>query len=155
MNIVRWNSLRDMDLLQTQLNRLFDSTLQGWPSDTNDTRSWVPPADVYETDNHLVVMADLPGIDPKKLEVRVENNVLTIRGERPFAEKPKNENFHRIERVYGSFARSFTLSTAVDSDKVLATYNSGVLTISLPKAEQAKPKRIEITSGKGTAIAAA
>jgi HSP20 family protein len=112
MNNTRWNSLRDMDLLQAQINRLFDGTLQGatGPAGAMETRNWVPPADIYETENHLIVTTDLPGIDPKKMEVRVENNVLTISGERPFNQNTRNENFHRVERVYGTFGRSFALS---------------------------------------------
>jgi len=145
MNIVRWTPFHDMTLLQNQMNRLFDGAMQGWPGDANGTRNWVPPADIHETDNDLIVTTDLPGIDPKNVDVRVENNVLSITGERPF-EADENENIHRVERMYGGFARSFTLSTPVDADKIHATYKDGVLRISLPKAEQAKPKRIQIAA---------
>jgi HSP20 family protein len=128
------------------MNRFFDGALQGWPGEADGTRNWVPPADIYETDNDLVVTTDLPGVDPKNIDVRVENNVLSIRGERHFERKIENENFHRVERMHGGFARSFTLSTAVQADKIQATYKDGVLRISLPKAEQAKPKRIAIVA---------
>jgi len=145
MNLVRWTPFHDMTLLQNQMNRLFDGAMQGWPGEANGTRNWVPPVDIHETDNDLIVTADLPGVDPKNVDVRVENNVLTILGERPF-EPVDNENVHRVERMYGGFARSFTLSTPVDADKIQATYKDGVLRISLPKAEQAKPKRIQIAA---------
>ncbi|HET9218350.1 MAG TPA: Hsp20/alpha crystallin family protein [Terriglobia bacterium] len=144
MNLVRWTPFHDMTLLQNQMNRLFDGTLQGWPSEADGTRNWVPPADIHETDNDLIVTTDLPGVDPKNIDVRVERNVLSITGERHFERKVENENFHRVERMYGGFARSFTLSTPVQADKIQATYKDGVLRISLPKAEQAKPKRIQI-----------
>src|SRR4030095_11013859 len=146
MNLVRWTPFHDMTLLQNQMNRLFDGALQGWPSEADGTRNWVPPADIHETDNDLVVTADLPGVDPKNIDVRVENNVLSITGERQFERKIEKEHFHRVERMYGSFARSFTLSTPVQADKIQATYKEGVLRISLPKAEQAKPKRIAIAA---------
>jgi HSP20 family protein len=146
MNFVRWNPFHDMTLLQHQMNRLFESSLQGWPGESDGVSNWMPPADIYETDGDLVVMTDLPGVDPKQIEVRVENNVLTVRGERRFEQKSEKENFHRVERSYGTFARSFTLSTSVDADKIRANYKDGVLSISLPKAEQAKPKRIQIAA---------
>jgi len=145
MNLVRWTPFHDMTLLQNHMNRLFDGAMQGWPGEANGTRNWVPPADIHETDNDLIVTTDLPGVDPKNVDVRVENNVLTITGERPF-EPVENESIHRVERMYGGFARSFTLSTPVDADKIHATYKDGVLRISLPKAEQAKPKRIQIAA---------
>src|SRR5437762_6305538 len=144
MNIIRWNPFRDVTVLQNQMNRLFEDALQGWSPDSGTTTAWAPPADIYETESDLVLQADLPGIDPKQIDLRVENNVLTIRGERRFEPKVEQENFHRVERSYGTFSRSFTLATAVDSEKIQATYKNGVLSITLPKAEQAKPKRIQI-----------
>jgi HSP20 family protein len=143
MNIVRWNPLSDFTALQNQMNRLFDSTLYGWPGESG-THTWMPPADIHETDNELVLTADLPGIDPKSIDIRVENNVLSLAGERKFEESGKNGNVHRVERMYGAFARSFTLSTPVDTDSIQANYKDGVLKITLPKAERAKPKRIAI-----------
>jgi len=146
MNLVRWNPFGEMSLLQNQMNRLFDTALQGWPGDSNGTTTWIPAADIYESENELVVNLDLPGVDPKTVDVHVENSVLTIRGERSFDEKQNKENFHRVERSYGPFARSFTLSRPVDSDKISANYKAGVLSITLPKAESAKPKRIQIAA---------
>jgi len=146
MNFVRWSPFTEMSLLQNQMNRLFDTTLQGWPGDSNGTTQWTPAADIYESENELVVNLDLPGVDPKMVDIQVQNNVLTIRGERQFEDKQNKDNFHRVERSYGPFGRSFTLSTAVDADKIRASYKSGVLSISLPKAEAAKPKRIQIAA---------
>jgi HSP20 family protein len=133
-----------MSLLQTQLNRLFENASHAWPTEPNGMTNWMPPADIYETDVDLVVTSDLPGIDPKEIDVRVENNVLTIRGAREFEQKVENENFHRVERSYGTFSRSFTLSTPVDAGLIRATYKDGVLRIALPKAESARPKKIQI-----------
>jgi len=150
MNLVRWTPFSDVSLLQNQMNRLFDTALQGWSGDsTNGTTAWIPAADVYESENELLVTLDLPGIDPKMVDVRVENNVLTIRGERKLDEKQNTENFHRVERSYGPFGRAFTLSTAVDAEKIRAAYEAGVLSIALPKAETAKPKRIQISATAG------
>jgi len=138
MNLVRWSPFGE-------INRLFDSALPAWPTElTNGAISWNPAADIYETDNELVVYVDLPGIDPKMVDARVANNILTIRGERRVEKKYETETFHRIERSHGGFARSFTLATAVEAGKIRATYKAGVLTLTLPKAETAKPKRIEI-----------
>lgn len=147
MNLVRWTPLHEKTLFQNQLNRLFDNTRQGWPSgvlDVRDIRNWALPADIRETDNDLIVTTDLPGIDPQNINVRVEKNILSISGERCSEREVEPEKFHLVERMYGAFARSFILSTPVETDKTRATYKDGVLTISLPKAEQAKPKRIQI-----------
>jgi HSP20 family protein len=154
MNLVRWTPFSEVSLLQNQMNRLFDSALQAGLGETNGTTSWVPTADIYESDEDLVVNLDLPGIDPKMVEVRVENNVLTIRGERQFNQKQAGENYHRVERSYGAFGRSFTLSTSVNPEKIRATYQSGVLTIVMPKAETAKPRKIQIAAGTSAAAVA-
>jgi HSP20 family protein len=146
MTFVRWNPFSEVSLLQNQMNRLFDNALQPWPGDSNGTTHWTPATDIYETENELVVTLDLPGVDPKMVDIRVENSVLTIRGERHFEETQNKDSFHRVERSYGAFARSFTLSSSVDADKIRANYKAGVLNITLPKAEAVKPKRIQIAS---------
>lgn len=147
MNLIRWSPFGEISLLQNEMNRLFDSALHGWPVETpNAAINWSPAADVYESETELVVHVDLPGIDPKMVDARVENNVLSIRGERRFKEKYEKETFHRVERSHGVFTRSFALATAVDASKIRATYEAGVLTITLPKAENAKPKRIQIAA---------
>jgi len=145
MNLIRWNPLTDFATLQNQMNQLFDSTRYAWPAESG-TRTWMPPADIHETDHELIVTADLPGIDVNSIDVRVENNTLSITGERKPQETAENGNVHRMERMYGAFARSFTLSTQVDAAKTQANYKDGVLKITLPKAEQAKPKRIAIAA---------
>jgi HSP20 family protein len=146
MNLVRWSPFADINLLQNQMNRLFDEALQGRSGDATGTTSWIPAADIYEAENELVVNIDLPGIDPKTVDIRVENNVLTIRGEREMRKEQKGENIHRVERAHGAFARAFALTTSVDSDKIGAVYNAGVLSITLPKAEAARPRKIQIAA---------
>jgi HSP20 family protein len=146
MNLVRWTPFSEMNLLQNQMNRLFDAALQGQSGDATGTTTWIPAADIYETENELLVNVDLPGIDPKRVEVRVENDVLSIRGDREMRKEEKGETFHRVERAHGVFARSFALTTSVDSEKIRASYNAGVLSITLPKAEAVKPRKIEIAA---------
>src|SRR5206468_8845231 len=106
--------------------------------------AWAPAVDIYETEHELVVRADLPDIDPKDLDIRVENNILTIRGERKFEKKVNEDNYLRVERAYGTFSRSFTLSNTVNSDAIKADYQNGVLTLNIPKREEAKPKQIKV-----------
>jgi HSP20 family protein len=108
------------------------------------TRSWAPPVDIYETDNDIVLKAELPGVDPKDVEVRVEDNNLYLKGERKFEKEVKEQNYHRVERSYGSFARSFSLPNSISADKVTAEFKDGLLTLTMPKREEAKPKTIKI-----------
>ena len=119
-----------------------------WLGESNGTgnTNWVPLADIYENDNDLIAKVELPGVDPKMVDVRVENNVLTIRGERPFDQKVAQENYHRLERSFGTFSRSFALPTTIDADKIHAEYRDGILNLRLPKSERAKPKRIQISA---------
>jgi len=148
MTLVRWNPVRDFSVLQNQMNRLFEDAMGTWLGESNGRGStgWVPLADIYENENDLIVRAELPGVDPKVVDVRVENNVLTIRGERPFEQKVEQESYHRLERSYGTFSRSFALPTTIDADKIHAEYRDGVLNLTLPKSEKAKPKRIQIAA---------
>src|SRR5439155_4465621 len=133
--------------LQNQMNRLFEDAMGTWPGESGgNTTNWVPLADIYENDNDLIVKVELPGVDPKMVDVRVENNVLTIRGERPFDQKVAQENYHRLERSFGTFSRSFALPTTIDADKIHAEYRDGILNLRLPKSERAKPKRIQIAA---------
>src|SRR4030095_10080915 len=140
----------DMTLFHDRMNRLFENTLHKLPGEADGMSTWVPAADIYETDENLVVTSDLPGVDLKERDVRVENNVLSIRGERHFERTVESEKFHQVERLYGRFERSLALATPVDADEIQATYQDGVLRICLPKAETAKPKRVQI--GKGQLI---
>jgi len=142
MNLVRFDPFRDMSLLQNRVNRLFSDVMAG--SSDIETRGWSPVVDIFERGDDLVLRAEVPGIDREKLDVSVENNVLTLRGERQRDREVKEESYHRVERSYGAFSRSFTLPATVDSTKIAANYREGILEIVLPKAEVAKPKKIAI-----------
>ena len=146
MNLIRWNVLPEMSILQRQMNRLFDEATQNWNGDANTPSGWSPETDIYETETDLVLQADLPGFSAKDLDIVVENNVLTIRGERQFEAKVPAEGLHRMERSYGKFSRSFTLPASVNAQKIQANYKNGVLTVTLAKAEHARPKRIQIAA---------
>jgi HSP20 family protein len=143
MAINRWNPVREVVVLQSRLNPLF-----GGPSTETEnplsTASFTPAVDVYEDEKKVVLKLDVPGIEEKDLDVNVEKNVLTIKGERKFAGEEKEENFHRIERRYGSFYRAFTLPTTVDTENVDASYNAGVLKIELTKKPEAQPRQIKV-----------
>ncbi|MGA8224547.1 MAG: Hsp20/alpha crystallin family protein [Candidatus Acidiferrales bacterium] len=142
-SITRWEPFRNLSTLQDQVNRLFETNLPG-RSDSSDLTTWAPAVDIYETENELVIKADLPEISEKELDVRVENNTLTIRGERKFEEKVKEDNYLRIERTYGSFSRSFSLPNTVNTEAIKADYKNGVLTVELPKRAEMKPKQVKI-----------
>jgi HSP20 family protein len=137
---------RGASTLQEQINHLFGSGLAHGTEESNLT-PWAPAVDIYETENELVVKADLPDVNPQDLDIRVENNILTIRGERKFESKVNEDNYLRIERAYGSFSRSFSLTNSVKSEAIQAGYHNGVLTLSLPKREEAKPKQIKVNVG--------
>ena len=147
--ITRWDPFRNVSALQEQLNRLFEGRFSS-SGDTSTLTSWAPPVDAYETENELVIKADLPEVPEKDIDVRVENNMLTIRGERKFEQKVKEENYLRMERSYGSFSRSFSLPNTVDTQAIKAEYTDGVLTVTLPKRAESKPKQVKInvTNGK-------
>ncbi len=141
--ITRWEPFRGVNTLQDQFNRLFNDAFDRKGEESSLT-AWAPAVDIYETEHELVVKADLPEVDPKDLDIRVENNILTIRGERKFEKKVNEDNYLRVERAYGSFARSFTLANTVNSDAIKADYQNGVLTLTIPKREEAKPKQIKV-----------
>lgn len=148
MAIVRWEPFRDLLTLQDRMNRLFDESYRGGTRGADDDwalgGSWAPAVDIYEQNGNIELKAELPGIDPKDVDIRVENNVLTLRGERRLDNEVKRESYHRVERAYGAFSRSFTLPTVVDTEKILAEYKDGVLRLVLPKKEEAKPRQIQI-----------
>ena len=153
MAIVRWEPFRDLVSIQGRMNRLFDEAFRGATRGSGDEEewslgSWAPAVDIFEQDGHIVLKAELPGVDPKDVEVRVENNVLTLRGERKLDNDVQKENYHRVERAYGSFSRSFTLPSVVDTEKIKADYRDGVLRVNLPKREEARPKQISISVSK-------
>lgn len=153
--VTRWEPFRGASTLQEQVNRLFNDVFERTREESSLT-SWAPAVDIFETEHELVVKADLPDVDPKDLDIRVENNVLTIRGERKFEKKVNEENYLRVERTYGAFTRSFSLANTVNSEAIKADYQNGVLTLNLPKREEAKPKQIKVTvSAPAVAVATA
>jgi len=149
----RWEPFRGASTLQEQVNRLFGNVLERGGEESNLT-SWAPAVDIYETEHELVVKADLPEVDPKELDIRVENNLLTIRGERKFEKKVNEDNYLRVERAYGSFSRSFSLANTVNAEAIKADYQNGVLTLTIPKREEAKPKQIKVNVGTPAVVAA-
>jgi HSP20 family protein len=151
MAIVRWEPFRDLVAVQSRLNRIFDEAFQGSPRGEEDWAlggQWAPSVDIFEHEGNLVLKAELPGIEPKDVDVRVENNVLTLRGERKLETEVKREKYHRVERSYGTFSRSFTLPSVVDTEKIKAEYRDGVLQVTLPQREEVKPKQIQVSVGK-------
>jgi HSP20 family protein len=140
--------------LQEKLNRMFSDVLERTAEESNLT-AWAPAVDIYETENELVVKADLPEVNPQDLDIRVENNSLTIRGERKFEKKVNEENYLRVERSYGSFSRSFSLANSVNSEEIKAEYQDGALTLHIPKREETKPKQIKVSVGSPAIAAAA
>ena len=152
--LTRWEPFRRTATLQQQVNRLFENVLDRSSEESNLT-SWAPAADIYETEHELVVKADLPEVDPKDLDIRVENNILTIRGERKFEKKVNEDNYLRVERAYGTFSRSFSLANTVNPEAIRADYQNGVLTLTIPKREEAKPKQIKVNVGTPVVAAAA
>ncbi len=145
MAITRWDPFREVATLQNRMNSLFqDFSRQGGDSDLPLTAGFVPPVDIYEDEHKIVLKLEVPGMKQEDLDVRIENNTLTVKGERKFEKEEKEENFHRIERRYGSFFRAFTLPTTVDTENVKANYDSGVLKLELNKKAEAKPKQIKV-----------
>ncbi|MBV9609503.1 MAG: Hsp20/alpha crystallin family protein [Acidobacteria bacterium] len=145
--ITRWDPFRDFSVLQDRMNRLFQEYTPSGEEQLS-TMSFVPAVDVYEDEHHVTLTAELPGVDPKNVDIRIENNVLTVRGERKFEKEEKEENFHRIERRYGNFMRSFTLPNTVNADSVKADYENGLLKIRFEKRAEAKPKQIQVNIGQ-------
>jgi HSP20 family protein len=143
--ITRWDQSRGLTTLQDQVNRLFEGNFTRDRSGHADLATWAPPVDIYETENELVVKADLPDLLEKDIDVRVENNTLTIRGERKFEKDINEDNYLRVERAYGPFTRSFSLPNTVNSEGIRADYRNGVLILHMAKLEESKPKQIKIT----------
>ncbi len=145
MAITRWDPFREVVALQNRMNNLFREMNEGDSPLT--TASFVPAVDIYEDPKKVVLKLEVPGIEEKDLDVRVENNTLTVKGERKFEKEEKEENFHRIERRYGSFYRSFTLPSTVDSEHINASYTNGILKLELSKKPEAQPKQIKVNVG--------
>ena len=154
MTLIRWDPFRELVTLQDRMNRLFQDNL-GSPSaaslrggeESLASGAFIPAVDVYEDDHAIVLKMEVPGLDQKDIDIRLENQVLSVHGERKFEKEEKEENFQRIERRYGSFSRSFTLPNTVDTENVKADYEHGVLKIKLSKRAEAKPKQIKVNIG--------
>jgi HSP20 family protein len=147
MALVRWDPIRELDSLQNDMNRLFDRFFEGRAAN-GTARRWIPAMDLVETDDHLVLRGDLPGMTEDDVNIEIKDNVLTVSGERKTEREDKREGYHRAERAFGSFSRSLSLPAGVDADKVEANFDNGVLEVRIPKPAEAKPTRVEI--GKGT-----
>lgn len=141
--ITRLQPFRGFSALQDQVNRIFNETVRN-QGDESALTAWAPSVDIYETPNELVVKADLPEVDEKDIDVRVENNLLTIHGERKFDKSVSEDNYLRIERAYGTFSRSFSLPNTVNAEAIRAEYKNGVLTVNLPKREESKPRQVKV-----------
>jgi HSP20 family protein len=146
MNIVRYNPFRELRGLQDEMNRIF-SSVAPVSGDREEFfgGAWSPRVDIFENKDSLVLEAELPGLKREEFELSFENNVLTLSGERKFEKRTDEDNYHRVERAYGSFARSFTLPQTVTAEGAKAEFNNGILHVSLPKREETKARKIEIT----------
>ena len=144
--LTRFEPFRELSTLQDRINRAFRESRSG-NDDSLTTSSFAPAVDVYEDEHTVTLKIEVPGIDEKDIDVQVENNTLTVHGERKIEKEEKEENYRRVERQYGSFTRTFTLPTTVDTESVSATYDKGVLKIALPKKAEAKPKQIKVNVG--------
>ena len=146
----RWEGRTSQDPFGRFVNEFFERANQ-----ESNLTTWAPAVDIFENEHELVVKADLPDVDPKALDIRVENNILTIRGDRKFEKKTTEGNYLRVERSYGSFARSSSLANTVNSEAIKADYRDGVLSLTIPKREEAKPKQIKVNVGTSASVATA
>jgi HSP20 family protein len=152
MGIVRYDPFRDLRSLQDEVNRLFSTNLTRNFGDEGIARgAWNPSVDIFENKDQIVLEAELPGMNREEFELTIENNVITLHGERRFEKKDESDNYHRVERSYGSFTRSFTLPQSVSAENASAEYRNGVLRVTLPKREEIKARRIEIQGESGEA----
>ena len=149
MAIVRWDPFRELNAVQDRMNRLFGDVYRAADDDVMRRGVWTPPVDIYNSGKHeLVIKAELPDMQREDIQLTVENNTLTISGEKRMDSELKEENCHRVERAYGTFSRSFTLPNVVDTEKIKAEFKDGLLRVTLPKREEAKPKQISISVSK-------
>ena len=150
MTLTRWDPFKDLLRIQERMNRMFEDSMvrsQGGEEPGSGRAGWTPTVDIFETPDDIVMLADLPGLAPDSLDVRVEGNSLILAGERRLDEDVQEENFHRMERGYGLFRRSFTLPATIRQEGIRAEHNNGVLRVTLPKAESMGPKKIQVESG--------
>ncbi|MEA2126806.1 MAG: hypothetical protein QOI80_3588 [Solirubrobacteraceae bacterium] len=146
MTIMRWEPLRELNTLQSEMNRLFNTAF-----DPSTQRAWVPAMDLVENADHFVLRADLPGLKLEDVKIEVEDGTLTLAGERARDPREAKDGLFRLERPYGAFSRTLTLPKGIDVDAITATFADGVLEVAIPKPEQAKPRRVEITAGERVA----
>ncbi|HZH23726.1 MAG TPA: Hsp20/alpha crystallin family protein [Solirubrobacteraceae bacterium] len=149
MTIVRWEPLRELSSLQSEMNRLFNTAFDAPAGGNGGNRRWTPAMDLVETDDHFVLRADLPGMEQSDVTIELEDNVLTVSGERKAEHQEKHEGFYRLERAFGSFSRSLTLPKGIDPEAVTAEFSNGVLEVHVPKPEERKPRKIEIAAREG------
>ncbi|MFL5822261.1 MAG: Hsp20/alpha crystallin family protein [Solirubrobacteraceae bacterium] len=153
MALIRWEPARELATIQTEMNRLFNTFFE--PSQgSNGTgsgtlRRWVPAMDLVETEDHFVLRADLPGLTESDVNIELEDNVLTVSGERKAEHEERKEGYYRVERASGAFSRSLTLPEGVDADRVQASFENGVLEVTIPKPEQRKPRKVTISAAGG------
>jgi HSP20 family protein len=150
--LTRWDPFREFSTLQDRMNRLFHDSLGDGREEALTTTAFAPAVDVYEDEHNVTLKIEVPGIDEKDINVRIENNTLTVHGERKFEKDEKEENYRRVERQYGSFTRTFTLPNTVETENVSANYDKGVLKIKLAKKAEAKPKQIKVNIGSERAL---
>src|SRR3954453_1361240 len=148
MALVRWDPARELDSLQSDMNRLFDRFFDTRSNGNGGSRRWIPAMDLAETEDHLVLRGDLPGLTEDDIEIEIKDSVLTVSGERKTENEAKREGYHRVERAFGTFSRSLTLPQGIDADRIEAAFDKGVLEVRIPKPAEAKPTRVQI--GKGT-----
>lgn len=149
MTIVRWEPLRELSSLQNEMNRLFSAAFDAPVGGNGGARRWTPAMDLVETDDHFVLRADLPGMSESDVNIELEDNVLTVSGERKAEHEERGEGFYRVERSFGAFSRSLTLPKGVDPEAVTAEFQKGVLEVRVPKPEQRKPRKIAISGREG------
>jgi HSP20 family protein len=148
MPLVRWEPLRELTSLQNEMNRLFGTFFDMPPGNTGPLRRWIPAMDLVETDDAFVLRADLPGLSHEDVSIEFENNVLTVAGERKAEQEEEREGYFRVERAFGAFSRSLTVPDGINADAVTATFDRGVLEIRIPKPEERKPRRVQISVGR-------
>jgi HSP20 family protein len=145
MAIMRYDPFRELAAMQDRLNRIFGEGYGRREDDSFSRGDWIPAVDIFETDKHeIVIKAEMPGLRKEEIDLRVENNTLTLRGERRREQEVKDEQYHRVERSFGTFSRTFSLPNTVDGNRVAAEYKDGVLTVTLPMREEAKPRQIQV-----------
>lgn len=152
MTLVRWEPLREISAIQNEVNRLFNSFFDVPSVAADGQRRWLPAMDLAETDDHIVLRADLPGLSEGDVSIEVEDNVLTVSGERKAEHEERKEGLHRVERAYGRFSRSLTLPEGVEAKDIEASFDRGVLEVRIPKPEERKPQKVAISVGQPKAI---